>query len=291
VSDPPRWNIQTSQAPQSTQPAHCAATVRHARVGIVTLNEETYGLAGAAFYDDYFQIDEWALETAAFLAQCARETGASNPTALELGIGTGRVAIPLAEQGITVFGVDLAPAMLEILRAKPEAHRLHATLGDMTDAAALASAFGRAQYDLVYCVFGTLSALPDAAAQRRCLTAAASVLAPNGRLVLEMPVPDLGSFDKNRRRVQHLGRHGDGTIVETARLDPIAQTIDFEVAVFSPTTGVTLQAVHSRYVWPHELDLMAELAGLRPIARFGNWTDEPLHADSVMNVAVYSARP
>jgi SAM-dependent methyltransferase len=257
----------------------------------VTINEETFGPAGAVFYDEYFPVDEWALETAAFLAQCARDTGVSEPIALELGIGTGRVALPLAEHGVKVFGVDLAPAMLDILRAKPEAHRLHATLGDMTDAATLAAASGGVRYDLVYCVFGTLTALPDAAAQRRCLTAAASVLAPNGRLVLETPVPDLSSFDKSRRRVRHLGRHGDGTIVETARLDPIVQTIDFEVAVFSPTTGVTLQSVHSRYVWPHELDLMAEFAGLQPIARFGNWTDEPFHADSVINVTVYSGRP
>jgi SAM-dependent methyltransferase len=253
----------------------------------VTTNEETYGPAGAAFYDDYFRADDWARETAAFLAGCARDTGASEPTALELGIGTGRVAIPLAEHGVDVFGVDLAPAMLEILRTKPEAHRLHATLGDMTDAATLAAG---APYDLVYCVFGTLTALPDAAAQRRCLAAAASVLAPHGRLVLDLPIPDLGTFDRNRRRVRHLGRHGDGTIVETARLDPVTQTIDFEVAVLSPTAGVTLQAVHSRYVWPHELDLMAEFAGLQLIARYGNWTHEPFHADSALNVTVYSGR-
>lgn len=256
----------------------------------MTVNEQTYGQAGAAFYDAYFPIDERARQTAAFLARHARETGASEPIALELGIGTGRVAIPLAEHGVNVFGVDLAPAMLQILRAKPEAHHVHATIGDMTDAATLASAFGKMCYDLVYCVFGTLTALPDATAQRRCLAAAASVVAHHGRLVLEVPVPDLSTFDKSRRRVRHLGRHGDGTIVETARLDPVAQTIDFEVAVFSPTTGVTLQPVHSRYVWPHELDLMAEFAGLQPIARYGNWTDAPLRADSLINVSVYSAR-
>jgi len=177
----------------------------------VTRNEETYGGAGAAFYDEYFPVDDWARQTAAFLARWA---GAAGATALELGIGTGRVAIPLAGHGVTVFGVDLAPAMLEILRAKPEADRLHATLGDMTDAATLASVSPGGRYDLVYCVFGTLTALPDAAAQRRCLAAAASVLAPTGRVVLELPVPDLSTFDKSRRRVRHLGRHGDGTIVE-----------------------------------------------------------------------------
>lgn len=256
----------------------------------MTTNEETYGVAGAAFYDAYFPVDTRALETAAFLARCARESGANEPVALELGVGTGRVAIPLAGQGVKVFGVDLAPAMLEILRAKPEADGLQVTLGDMTDAATLAGASGGVRYDLVYCVFGTLTALPDAAAQRRCIAAAASVLAPNGRLVLEMPVPDLSTFDRSRRRVRHLGRHGDGTIVETARLDPVAQTINFEVAVLSPTTGVTLQPVHSRYVWPHELDLMAEFAGLEPIARYGTWTHERFDTDSAINVAVYCGR-
>lgn len=259
-------------------------------VAIVTINEETYGAAGAAFYDAYFPVDARALDTAAFLAGCARETGAGEPIALELGIGTGRVALPLADQGIKVFGVDLAPAMLQILRDKPGAHRLQVTHGDMTDAATLASVSGGVRYHLVYCVFGTLTALPDAAAQRRCLAAAASVLAPNGRLVLEVPVPDLSTFDRYRRRVRHLGRHGDGTIVETARLDPVAQTINFEVTVLSPTTGVALQPVHSRYVWPHELDLMAEFAGLQPIARHGNWTRGRFGGDSAINVTVYSGR-
>jgi len=266
------------------------ATVRRAKVGIVTINEETYGLTGAAFYDAYFPVDARALETATFLARCARESGTDEPIALELGIGTGRVAFPLADQGVKVFGVDLAPAMLQILRDKPEAHRLIVALGDMTDAATLASISGGVGYDLVYCVFSTLTALPDAAAQRRCLAAAASVLAPNGRLVLEMPVPDLTTFDKNRRRVRHLGRYGDGTTMETARLDPVAQTINFEVTVLSPTTGVTLQPVRSRYVWPHELNLMAEFAGLRPIARYGNWTHGPFGSDSAINVTVYSGR-
>ncbi len=255
----------------------------------MTVNEQTYGQEGAAFYDAYFPVDEWARQTAAFLARCARGTGASEPIALELGIGTGRVAIPLAESDIEVFGIDLAPSMLAILQAKPQARRLHATLGDMTDAAALAAVSGGRRYDLVYCVFGTLTALPDAAAQRQCLAAAASVLARNGRVVIEVPIPDLGSFDKHRRRVRHLGRHGDGTIVETARLDQVAQTIDFEVMVFSPSTGVALQPVHSRYVWPHELDLMAEFAGLHPIASYGGWTDEPRQPNSAINVTVYTA--
>lgn len=268
--------------------AVCVAVVARAMVGIVTINEQTYDATGAAFYDAYFPVDARALDTAAFLAECARESGTDEPVALELGIGTGRVALPLADQGIKVFGVDAAAAMLQLLRDKPGAHRLHATLGDMTDAATLASVSGGVRYDLVYCVFGTLTALPDARAQRRCLTAAASVLAPNGRLVLEMPVPDLSTFDRNRRRVRHLGRHGDGTIVETARLDPIAQTINFEVTVLSPTTGVTLQPVRGRYVWPHELDLMAEFAGLRPVARYGNWTHGPFGIGSSINVTVYS---
>src|SRR5262245_59160513 len=288
-----RWlrHIEGFAGTWSCARSFCEARVRRARVGFMTtINQETYGPEGAAFYDAYFPTDEWALQTAAFLAECARETGASEPIALELGIGTGRVAIPLAQHAVEVFGVDLAPAMLDILRSKPEAHHLHATLGDMTDAATLAAVSDRARYDLVYCVFNTLTVLPDPLAQRRCLAAAMSVLAPNGRLVLELLVPDLGTFDKSRRRVRHLGRHGDGTIVETARLDPVAQTIDFEVMVFSPTAGVTLQAVHSRYVWPHELDLMAEFAGLRPIVHYGNWTHEPLHADSAINVSVYSPR-
>jgi SAM-dependent methyltransferase len=257
-------------------------------VGLVTIDEDTYGPAGAAFYDEFFPINESAAKAAALLAEVARETGADNPIALELGIGTGRVAIPLAGLGIKVYGVDLAPAMLGLLRAKPGADGIHATLGDMTDPATLSSVSEGVRYDLVYCVFGTLTALPDAAAQRRCLRAAAGVLAPGGRVVLEMPIPDLSTFDRHRRRVRHLGRHGDGTVVETCRLDPVAQTMDFEVTVLSSATGVAMQAVKCRYMWPSELDLMAELVGLQPVARHGDWSGGPLRPDSAIGITVYS---
>ncbi|MCP2328702.1 SAM-dependent methyltransferase [Hamadaea flava] len=256
-------------------------------VGIVTTNEDTYGGPAAALYDEFFPIDSRALNTAAFLSGQARATGAAEPIALDLGIGTGRVALPLSERGVKVFGVDLEPAMLDVLRTKPGADRLHATLGDMTDADLLASASEGVPYDLVYCVFGTLTALPDANAQRRCLAAAASVLAPAGRLVLEMPVPDLSSFDKQGRRVRHLGRRGDGTVLETGRLNLVTQTIEFEVSTLSPTTGVTMHSVHSRYVWPHELELMAELAGLQSLEQYGGYGGESFTRDSQVVVTVH----
>ena len=258
----------------------------------MTTNEETYGPSGAALYDEFIPSGPDAEAAADVLAEYARRTGSSDPVALELGVGTGRIAIPLARRGIRVVGVDLAPAMLEVLRGKPEAQalveRLTVVIGDMTDPASLRSAAAdTTHYDLVYCVLGTLTALPDAAAQRRCLAAAATVLAPDGRLVLEMPVPDVGSFDGNRCRVRHLGRRGDGVWMETARLDPVAQVISFETVTLSPASGVTVQPVHQRYVWPNELDLMAELAGLHLVSRHSGWTAAPFGPASPLYVAVY----
>lgn len=128
------------------------------------------------------------------------------PTALELGVGTGRIAVPLARLGIRVHGIDLEPAMLEVLNGKQLPAGLTAAVGDMTDTSTFNSPDGITHYDLIYCVLATLTALPDGTAQRRCLASAASALNPGGRLVLEMPVPtELSTFDSYHRRVRHMG--------------------------------------------------------------------------------------
>ncbi|MEU3712692.1 class I SAM-dependent DNA methyltransferase [Streptomyces catenulae] len=258
-------------------------------------NEETYGTRWAATYDTMIAEtmgDAPAHEAADALATLARATGAAEPTVLELGVGTGRVAVPLAERGIRVHGVDLEPAMLEILADKAQhvGDRLTHAVGDMTVAADLVAPDGTAAYDLVYCVFNTLGSLADGAAQRACLAAAATVLADHGRLVVEAPVPRLDTFSRAGRRTAHLGRRGDGVWLETARHDPVEQVISLESIILSEKDGVRIQPVHYRYTWPTELDLMAELGGLRRISRHGGWADEPFTAATVSYVAQY-ARP
>ncbi|MGH4033447.1 class I SAM-dependent DNA methyltransferase [Actinomycetota bacterium Odt1-20B] len=259
-------------------------------------NEETYGTRWAHTYDTMIAEtigDTAANQAADALATIARTTGATEPTALELGVGTGRVAVPLAERGIRVHGVDLEPAMLDILKDKAQ-HldgQLTHAIGDMTVAADLTTPDATTPYDLVYCVFNTLGSLADGNAQRACLTAAASVLADHGRFVIEIPVPMLDTFSRSGRRTAHLGRRGDGVWMETARHDPISQTISLESIVLSEEKGVQIQPVHYRYTWPSELDLMAELAGLRRISRHGGWSEEPFTPRTVSYVAQYERIP
>lgn len=255
----------------------------------MTSNSDTYGEGWASNYDSVFPPGPNADRVAEGLARYARRSGAETPTALELGVGTGRIAIPLARLGIRVHGIDLEPAMLEVLTGKQLPAELTAAVGDMTDASTFTSPDGISHYDLIYCVLATLTALPDGPAQRECLAAAASALNPGGRLVLEMPVPhELSTFDSANRRVRHMGVRDGGVWLETARHDPLRQVISMEQIVMS-AAGTSVQPIHHRYVWPSELDLMAELAGLRLASRCDGWSGASFTPSTVLYVAEYVA--
>ncbi|UNO41652.1 class I SAM-dependent methyltransferase [Streptomyces sp. MST-110588] len=266
-------------------------------------NEETYGPRWASVYDTVVPEGPAAGQAADVLTALARQAFARRcegapagdcdvPRALELGVGTGRVAVPLAERGIRVHGIDLEPAMLEVLHGKIRARgldgRLSTAVGDMTVREDLLAPDGSGAYDLVYCVLNTLGSLADGSAQRAALAAAAGVLAEGGRLVVEAPVPVLDSFTRSGTRVSHLGRRGDGVWMETARLDPVDQVVSLESIVLSEEEGVRIQPVHYRYTWPSELDLMAELGGLRRVARHGGWAGEEFTARPGMYVVQYA---
>ncbi|WP_163511532.1 class I SAM-dependent methyltransferase [Fodinicola acaciae] len=248
----------------------------------MTMNVETYGGDWAQQYDRIFPDGPGVDETVAALVAYAWKSGAERPRALELGTGTGRIAIPLAERGIRVHGIDLEPAMLDVLRSKGVPENLTCAVGDMTDA----TTFGDGPYDLVFCVFTTISALPDADAQKRCVAAAASVLGDDGRLVLEVQMPRLASFDADGRRVRHIGAGATGPMIETARLDPVSQVMSSEITMFTPD-GVRVQPVWHRFLWPSELDLMAELAGLRRVALTPGWQPGAFTPHTSMYVAEY----
>lgn len=257
----------------------------------MTDNEQTYGADWAADYDLIFPDGPGVVAAVEALAAYATKGGAVAPVALELGVGTGRVAIPLARRGIQVYGIDLEPTMLDVLRAKPAAgdlgDRLTVAVGDMTDADTFSFPGGPAKYDLVYTVFTTISALPDGAAQKRCVRAASEVLAEGGRFVLEVSLPELGTFDGNGRRSTHLGKFGDRPTIETARLNLVDQVIESEVMVFSPDGTVRVQPIHHRFLWPSELDLMAEAAGLRRVALSPGWKPGAFGPQTSLYVAEY----
>mgnify|MGYP004492061265 CR=1 FL=1 len=199
--------------------------------------------------------------------------------ALELGIGTGRVALPLAARGVQVHGIDASAAMVERLRAKPGGDRIAVTLGDFADVPV------EGRYPLLYVVFNTFFALLTQDDQLRCFAAVGRRLAPGGAFVLQGFVPDLGLYHGGQSvRTTHLGV--DQARLDLARHDPVAQRVDFQHVVLAEG-GVRLHPGALRYAWPSELDLMARLAGLRLRERWGGWRRERFDADSDLHVSVY----
>ncbi len=194
-----------------------------------------YGDAWASIYDEVHAHDP--ADAVEILAELA---GTGN--ALELGVGTGRIAIPLTARGVAVHGIEASQAMLDRMRAKPGGASIPVTLGDFTDVPVAG------EYTLVYVVASTLYGVLTQAAQVACVRNAAERLTPGGVFVFEGFVPDIA-------RVSKCAHH-----------DPVQQRISSERVVADRTFPVEI-----RYVWPTELDLMAQLAGLRLRERWGNW--------------------
>jgi SAM-dependent methyltransferase len=202
---------------------------------------------------------------------------AGDGRALEFAIGTGRIALPLAERGVRVAGIDNSEAMLARLREKPGAERIEAVVGDM------AATRVDGEFSLVYLVFNTISNLVTQDAQVACFQNAAAHLSSGGRFVIENNVPALQSLPLGRRvipfRVDPEGFSFDVYDVATQR---------FNSQHFNIVDGA-LEAfpVEFRYAWPAELDLMARLAGMRLDERWAGWRREPFTALSPAHVSVY----
>jgi SAM-dependent methyltransferase len=221
---------------------------------------ETYGERIADVYDDWYgAVEETMVDRLAELA--------GGGAALELGIGTGRVALPLLQRGVEVQGIDASPAMVERLRAKPGGDRIPVTIGDLADLRA------PGRFRLVYVVFNTFFALPTQADQVRAFRAAARCLAEDGRFVMEAFVPDVTRFERGQQ-VEATGVSLDAVSLDVTRFDPVDQTIVGQHVVISGA-GIRLVPVSLRFCYPSELDLMAELAGLRLIHRWGGWDRAP----------------
>ena len=209
-----------------------------------------------------------------FLAELAG-TGA----VLELGIGTGRIALPLGERGIDIHGIDASEAMLAQMRAKPGGDRIPVTVGDFADV----GTDGR--FAVVFVAFNTFFALLTQEAQVRCFQNVAAHLERDGVFVIEAFVPDLSRFDRGQRVA--CSKMTDGLVqLETSRHDPVEQRVDSYHVVLTQE-GTRLYPVNIRYAWPSELDLMARLANLQLQARFGSWRNEPFAASSGNHVSVY----
>jgi SAM-dependent methyltransferase len=232
----------------------------------------TYGERMAEVYDEWFAVPPDTEDTVEFLSDLA----GPGPV-LELGIGTGRVALPLAQRGHEVHGVDASEAMVEKLRAK--SGDMPVAIGDFAELDI------EGEFSLVYVVFNTFFALLSQEDQVRCFSNVARRLGEGGVFVIEAFVPDMTRWDRDQRMEAH-HVEDDSVILGVSRHDAVEQRVASNHLVVSEA-GVKMYPVRLRYAWPSELDLMARLAGLRLRERWGGWRREPFTASSVKHVSVY----
>jgi len=205
---------------------------------------------------------------------------AGDGAALELGIGTGRIALPLSRRGVPVHGIDLSEAMVARLQAKPGAEDIGVTIGDF----ATTTVEGR--FAVAYLVFNTIMNLTTQAEQVACFRNVAAHLEPGGCFVIEVGVPQLQRLPPG----------------ETVRAFAVGATRlgfdEFDVATQGLVShhyrvgegALEVNAVPFRYVWPAELDLMAQLAGMTLRERWGGWRREPFTSESTSHVSVWQTQ-
>ncbi|KAB1906235.1 class I SAM-dependent methyltransferase [Micromonospora sp. AMSO1212t] len=201
---------------------------------------------------------------------------------LELAVGTGRVALPLAARGLAVEGVEASPEMVAHLRAKPGGADMPVTVGDMADVPVAGP------YRLVFLVFNTLFNLVSEERQAACFRNVARVLAPGGAFVIETFVPDPADFDRDEQ-VQVREVTEDSATIRMHRYDRAAQTFVRQTVTFD-AAGVHLKPFAMRYAWPEQIDELAERAGLRLAERYADWDRTPFDADSRAHISVYRRR-
>jgi SAM-dependent methyltransferase len=197
--------------------------------------------------------------------------------ALELAVGTGRVALPLSDRGVRVSGIELSEAMVRRLRAKPGSEAIEVVLGDMT------STRVDGRFGLVYLVFNTIKNLLTQDAQVECFRNAAAHLRPGGHFVVEVTVPSLQRLPPGEvYRVFHRDDHHLGI----DEFDVVTQQMWSHHETFDGS-AYRRSSVPFRYVWPAELDLMARLADLTLRERWGGWDRRPFTSESTSHVSVW----
>ncbi|WP_329168682.1 class I SAM-dependent methyltransferase [Streptomyces sp. NBC_01267] len=202
---------------------------------------------------------------------------------LELGIGTGRVALPLAVRGFDVHGVEASDAMAARLRSKPGGDTIQVTPGDFSEVPVTGT------FSLVYAVGGTFFELADHEAQQRCLSAVAAHLEPAGVLVLDAHLPEALAVAAASGVPEVVSETDEHLILCHRRIDPSTRTYQSHYLVHEADRTRHLR-VHFHYASPGELDTMAERAGLRLRQRLGSWAGAPFARDSAYHVSVYELR-
>jgi SAM-dependent methyltransferase len=242
----------------------------------------TYGERWADVYDEWVAA-VWHTTSAEAVVPALVGLSGAGP-ALELGIGTGRVALELARHGVEVHGIDASQAMVDELRRKPGGDAIPVTVGDFADVGV------EGEYRCVYVPFNTFFALLTQDDQVRCFRNVAAHLTPDGVFVLECFVPDLTGFRGGQKVVASAvstDPENVGVDLDVTRLDPVNQRIDAVIMFLRDGSEIVARPVRLRFAYPGELDLMARLAGMRLRTRMGGWKGEPFSADSARHVSVY----
>ena len=236
----------------------------------------TYGQRIAEVYDD------WHTEAEPEEVELLCELAGEGPV-LELGVGTGRLALPLARRGLQMHGIDSSDAMVAKLREKPGGDSVAVTLGDFQD-------FDLTErFSLVLVVFNTFFTLTDQEAQVACFSSVSRHLLPGGRFLVEAFVPDLGRFDRGQRvGVVRVGLNE--VRLDCSRHDAVTQSVTTQHIVLG-SGSIQLYPLQIRYAWPSELDLMAKLVGLQLEARWDGWDRRPYTAGSKTTISVWGAPP
>jgi len=203
---------------------------------------------------------------------------AAGGAALELAVGTGRVAIPLADRGVPVTGIELSRPMIDRLRAKVGTERIPVLEGDMTTIRT------PGEFTLVYLVFNTISNLLSQDEQVECFRNAARHLAPGGRFVIELWVPQLRQLPPGSPAAVFTSEPG---YIGLDTYDVLHQQVVSHHFRFGRGREASHGISPHRYIWPAELDLMARLAGFELEHRYADWDRSPFAADSPSHVSVY----
>jgi SAM-dependent methyltransferase len=239
-------------------------------------DERTYGRAWAPHYDDIFStVDESVIDL------LERHAG-KPPRALELAVGSGRIAIPLRERGVDVVGIDVSEEMVARMRSKPGGEAISVTMGDFADV----DVDGR--FPLVFLAFNTLFALLSQQRQIECFENVADHLDGGGRFIIDCFVPDITRFDRYNT---HVGVSSISTPeehrYELSIHDPVNQRVTSHMVKRNTDGSTTVLPVEIRYAWPSEIDLMARLAGLELEDRFGWYDLRPFNERSAGHMSIY----
>lgn len=240
-------------------------------------DERTYGQRWAPYYDDlYSDVEDSVID---LLARHAGEP----PRALELAIGSGRIAVPLQERGVQVTGIDASEEMVAKLRSKPGGGTIEVVLGNFRDVNVDET------FPLVYLTFNTLFALLTQEDQVECFRNVAAHLEPGGRFIVDCFVPDVDRFDRyNTRMAVSSISSVDEHTYEMAVYDPVNQRVSSHLVRRGSDGESVVMPVEIRFAWPSEIDLMAQLAGLELEDRFGWYDLRPFNERSTSHMSIYA---